>query len=93
MCVSSNPAVKARQEVVELVWQCAVCGVGGCVAVVIASQSLSPLPHASAVVSVKVLLYALLVAAFGLIDVSPQASLSLLVGLQVPRLKHRIPGT
>ena len=33
--------VKARKEVVEGVWQCVVCLVGGCVAVLVAGQSLS----------------------------------------------------
>ena len=56
MCFSSNPVVKARKEVVKGVWQCVVCGVGGCVAVLVASQSLYPLPHASGVVAVEVIL-------------------------------------
>ena len=49
-------AVKARNEVVEGVWQCVVSGVSGCVAVLVAGQSFYLLPHASGVVAVKVLL-------------------------------------
>ena len=71
--------------------RCVVCGVGGCVAVLVASQRLYPLPHASGIVAVEVLLCSPLVPAIGLIDASPQALPCLLVGLQVPRLQCRNP--
>ena len=91
-CVSSSrPVVKAGKEAVEGVWQCTICGAGGCEAVLVAGEGLYLLPHAYGTVAVEVLLYALLVPAFGLIDASPQASPCLFSGLQVPILKCRVP--
>ena len=58
---------------------------GGCVAVLVAGQSLYLLPHASHA-AVEELLYVLLPAAFGLTDASTQTSSCLLVGLQVQDL-------
>ena len=71
-CVSAASGGRSEE-----VWQCMVCGVGGCVAVLVAGLSIYPLPHASGVVAVEVLLYVLLVPALVLIDASPQASLFL----------------
>lgn len=73
------------------VWQYAVYGVYGCVAVCAVSEGFYSLPHASGVVSSKVFFYTLLVPAFGLSNASPQACPCLFVGLQVPRFECRVP--
>lgn len=65
-------SVKTSKDLIQSVRETVVCGVQGCAAVFVASDGFYPLQHALGVFVVEVLLYTLLVSAFGLPDPSPQ---------------------